>query len=68
MPRPEDIVEPNEGDLRLDDFLDDGTHLLADAWEKEFGDQLTPGEKEELNGVLAQFFSGKRDYENEANT
>lgn len=43
-----------------DEFLDDATYLVADAWRALTGILLTLKEIEELNDVLTAFFGGRR--------
>lgn len=49
-------------DEQLDDFLDDATHLVADAWAAGGWRPLELEQKYELNDLLTAFFSPDRPY------
>lgn len=44
---------------RLDRFLDDATHAVADLWERRGGLALSLDDKYALNDALTQFFQGR---------
>lgn len=43
----------------LDEFLDDTTHVVCDAWEGKTGERMSEDEKYALNDLLTEFFKGK---------
>ena len=52
--------DQDDTDEQHDDFLDDATHAVADAWEATGASPLTVEDKYALNDVLTAYFEGRR--------